>query len=234
MPQSGCRDTGRVKRQTQPDRRYSYEQQDWQLFIDKRTLPQKAGCEPRQLGRVVLKELVDNALDAGASSVTLSGDATSCTVADDGPGIEPDQVPWLFAVNRPLISSKLKRLPTRGMLGNGLRVVMGAVAALGGKISVTTRRRRYDLGTNTVTGATEILSASDVPEAPGVMVEVELPESIFNDRGFTFARRAIEIAGIGKVYDGPSMPSWYGKTGLEKVLRFFAAGLRKSGRCGAV
>jgi hypothetical protein len=41
-------------------------------------------------------------------------------------------VPRLFAVNRPLLSSKLKRLPLRGMLGHGLRVVMGAVAAFDG------------------------------------------------------------------------------------------------------
>jgi hypothetical protein len=79
-----------------------YERPDWRLFIDKRTLPQKAGCAPDQLGRVVLKELVDNALDAGAGTVTLTGDATRCTVADDGPGFDPDEVPRLFAVNRPL------------------------------------------------------------------------------------------------------------------------------------
>jgi len=101
--------------------------------------------EPNQLGRVVLKELVDNALDAGAVDVTLAGDERRCTVTDDGLGIAPDQVPRLFAVNRPRVSSKIKRLPTRGMLGNGLRVVMGAVAALGGTISVTTRGCRYDL-----------------------------------------------------------------------------------------
>ena len=33
-----------------------------------------------QIGRVVLKELVDNALDSGAQEVTLTGDANSCAV----------------------------------------------------------------------------------------------------------------------------------------------------------
>ena len=41
-----------------------YEQQDWRDFINRASLPRKAGCEPNQLSRVVLKELVDNALDA--------------------------------------------------------------------------------------------------------------------------------------------------------------------------
>src|SRR5262249_29657938 len=85
-----------------------------------------------------------------------------------GPGIAPFKLPRLFAVNRPLISSKLKRVPTRGMLGNGLRVVMGAVAALDGTISVTTRGRRYDLGVDTVTGETKVFAVADVPAVLGV------------------------------------------------------------------
>jgi hypothetical protein len=36
-----------------------YERADWQLFCRGETLPQQAGCEPDQIGRVVLKELVD-------------------------------------------------------------------------------------------------------------------------------------------------------------------------------
>ena len=122
-----------------------YERADWKLFLDPRTLPQKAGCEPDQIGRVVLKELVDNALDCGASEVTLTGDARRCTVSDNSPGLAATDMLRVFAVNRELVSSKLVRRPTRGMLGNGLRVVMGAVAALGGTISVTTRGHIYDL-----------------------------------------------------------------------------------------
>src|SRR4030081_2386612 len=113
-----------------------FERQDWTLFLDRATLPQNAGCQPNELGRVVLKELVDNALDTGAT-VTLDradrvDEMIGYVIADDGPGIDPVEVPRLFAVNRPLLSSKLKRLPLRGMLGHGLRVVMGAVGAFGG------------------------------------------------------------------------------------------------------
>ena len=96
-----------------------YERADWRLFIDPATLPQKAGCGPHQIARAILKELTDNALDAGANNVTLDGDLSRCVITDDGPGLDPVDVVRLFAVNRPLRSSKLKRLPTRGMLGNG-------------------------------------------------------------------------------------------------------------------
>jgi len=177
-------EAARIRKQQQRERMRTatapvlYTRQDWLLFINRNTLPQKAGCEPHQIGRVVLKELVDNALDAGAGEVTLDGDATSCQVTDDGPGI--DDVEMLFAVNRPLISSKLKRLPTRGMLGNGLRVVMGAVAAFNGKIAVTSRGHRYDLTVDTATGHTLV---EEMPALPtqGTRIEILFPQPLFDD-----------------------------------------------------
>jgi hypothetical protein len=39
-----------------------YERHDWRLFCDRLTLPQKAGCEPGQIGWVLMKELIDNGL----------------------------------------------------------------------------------------------------------------------------------------------------------------------------
>ena len=121
-----------------------FERDDWRLFIDPATLPQKAGCQPRNLRQIVLRELVDNALDAGAQ-VTLQQADNGWIIADNGPGLDPADVPRLFAVNRPLLSSKRRRLPLRGMLGNGLRVVAGAVAASEGSLAVETRGHRLTL-----------------------------------------------------------------------------------------
>ena len=122
---TSVRERNRERKRLQRERQHPivYERDDWQLFLDPETLPQKAGCQPDKLAALVLKELVDNALDAGADA-TLTSDGKHWIVRDDGPGIDPEQVANLFAVNRKLRSSKLKRLPTRGMLGNGLRVVM--------------------------------------------------------------------------------------------------------------
>jgi hypothetical protein len=65
-----------------------YSRDDWQLFLDIATLPPKAGVQPRDLPTLVLKELVDNALDAGAGDVTLSkvwrGSVLEYVIADDG------------------------------------------------------------------------------------------------------------------------------------------------------
>ena len=115
-----------------------FERDDWRLFVDPATLPQKAGCQPENLRQMVLRELVDNALDEGAKA-TLKRAGRGWIIADDGPGLDPLDVPRLFAVNRPLLSRKRRRLPLRGMLGNGLRVVVGAVAASEGELAVETR-----------------------------------------------------------------------------------------------
>src|SRR3954452_23744222 len=82
-----------------------HQTEDWELFLDRATLPQKAGCQPRMLAALVLKELIDNALDAGAAaSLCHDPEANAWIVSDDGPGIDPDKVAELFAVNRPLRS----------------------------------------------------------------------------------------------------------------------------------
>jgi hypothetical protein len=60
-----------------------YERHDWRLFCDRLTLPQKAGCEPGQIGWVLMKELIDNGLDAGVDDVAIHGDARTFTVCDD-------------------------------------------------------------------------------------------------------------------------------------------------------
>src|SRR3954452_2065734 len=132
---------------------FQFERPDWTVFRSVSTLSQKAGVPQHQLRRLVLKELADNALDA----ITTSGigrrvivgrtAAGAYCVQDDGPGLngEPEDIARLFSINRPLLSSKLWRMPMRGALGNGLRVVVGAVAASDGTLEVLTRNRRLVL-----------------------------------------------------------------------------------------
>ena len=98
---------------------------DWALFLHPDRLPQKAGCPRDRLRAMVLKELADNALDAGAEVTIEQLDADTWVVADDGPGLDRAEVARLLAVDRPLPSGKLLRRPTRGAVGNGLRVVTG-------------------------------------------------------------------------------------------------------------
>jgi hypothetical protein len=163
----------RKRQQRERDRNPFYRTEDWRLFTDLETLPQKAGCQPGDIRKIVLKELVDNALDAGAK-VSLTYTSATWIISDDGPGLDPADVPRLFAVNRPLDSSKLRRLPLRGMLGNGLRVVAGAVAATEGGLVVSTRGHRLSLAVCTTTGWTTVKSDEAIPHSPGLIVVVSL------------------------------------------------------------
>jgi hypothetical protein len=187
-----------------------YERDDWRLFLDPETLPQKAGCQPEQLAALVLKELVDNALDEGARA-TLNHDGTHWIVSDDGPGIDPDQVAMLFAVNRPLRSSKLKRLPTRGMLGNGLRVVM----AWARRLAVETRGQRLTLAVDDATGRTTITHRERIDRAPGLTVFVRVAD-VDDDH---LARVTLALAGQGAIYHGPSLPHWYGAADMARLMQ---------------
>jgi hypothetical protein len=121
----------------------------------------------------------------------------------------------LFAANRPLISSKLRRLPTRGMLGNGLRVVMGAVAAFNGKIAVTTRGHRYDLTVDTATGHT-LVEEMPALHTQGTRIELVFPEPLFDEDAYKNARTTIALKWSG--YPGGAHPRWYGPTALRETL----------------
>jgi hypothetical protein len=111
-----------------------FEREDWTLFRNIETLCQKAGVPKSKLSVLVCKELADNALDI-CSDCEIGYEGDFFYVKDHGPGLDPE----LFSICRPLRSSKYLRLPTRGALGNGLRVVAGSVIASGGELYVSTR-----------------------------------------------------------------------------------------------
>ncbi len=123
-----------------------FQREDWSLFRTLEGLQQRAGVPKERLRRLVRKELTDNGLDTGAEVSVGELPGGSYYIEDDGPGIEPGEVASLFSIARPMVSTKLLRLPSRGALGNGLRVVAGAVLASNGSLTVVTRAgpRRHD------------------------------------------------------------------------------------------
>ena len=116
-----------------PVQNLKFERADWTSFPHRRGAQQKAGVPADKLRRLVLKELTDNALDTGANVHVGELPDGGYFVEDDGPGIDgtPEEIARLFSIARPMVSTKLLRLPTRGALGNGLRVVAGARAGIG-------------------------------------------------------------------------------------------------------
>jgi hypothetical protein len=126
-----------------------FEREDWTSFRHIEGLTQKAGVSADILSRLVLKEITDNALDVGADLVEVGElpQRRGYFVEHNGRGIDgtPGEIARLFSIRWPMVSTKYIRRPTRGALGNGLRVVAGAVLASAGTLTVTTRGRRIQL-----------------------------------------------------------------------------------------
>lgn len=186
-----------------------FERQDWELFRTLEGLCAKAGVPRDKIASLVAKELMDNALDESDScDFGLLDDNAGFYVEDNGPGINPAEVADLFSIKRPLKSTKLLRLPSRGALGNGLRVVASAVLASGGTLRVYTRGQVMSLvpcqdGITTV----EVIGKYD---GVGTRVEVHLGRDTgaINSATLMWAGEAKMFSG-GQYYKGKTSPWWY-------------------------
>ena len=222
-----------------------FTREDWTKFRSLGELPRAAGVPVAELKKLVAKELADNALDAsGACRVGLSADG-AFWVEDDGPGISgtPGEIADLFSIKRPLTSSKQLRLPTRGALGNGLRVVSGYALAMGGTLTVCTSGRTLEL-TPQNDGGTRV--ASEYPsDRTGTSIEIRLGGGeVFTERDLIWARRAQVLAGA-PTYTGDTSPFWfdedaffelcqaYGGTARDLVGKFDGCKHPKSGTIAA-
>lgn len=193
-----------------------FEREDWKLFGNMETLPQKAGVPKSKLSLLVCKELADNALDTcGSCEIGFEGDF--CYVKDQGPGLDPE----LLAINRPLRSSKYLRLPTRGALGNGLRVVAGAVVASGGELYVATRGRNYRIHFQS-DGSARPESLGAYPEA-GTKISFTLGREPIDS---AWARLAIAYAKV-ETYRGKTSPYWYTSENFYELLQSYSGLLKE-------
>jgi hypothetical protein len=196
-----------------------FEREDWALFRTIEGLQQKAGVPKNKLPGLVLKELADNALDEGGQVRVGKLPNGGYFVEDGGGGIDgtPNDIARLFSISRPLVSTKLLRLPTRGALGNGLRVVAGAVLASGGKLTVITRNRRMELRPG-YDGTTKVLRTTEVDFPIGTRLEISFGPALPADQqALHWAQLACRLA-QGKVYVGRSSPWWYDTPQFQELL----------------
>ena len=105
-------------------------------------------------------------------------------IEDDGPGLDgtPEEIASLFSIRRPMRSSKLLRLPQRGALGNGLRVVAGAVLASEGSLVVITRNQRIKLRPE-ANGSTTVVSVTAAKRPVGTRIEIGFGPALPNEGG---------------------------------------------------
>jgi hypothetical protein len=186
---------------------FKFKREDWTLFRTVEGLQQKAGVPAMRLRRLVLKEIADNALDTDTRIEAGQIDGHIFYITDNGPGLDgtPQEIAELFSIARPLVSTKLWRLPTRGALGNGLRIVAGAVLASGGSLAVITHDRRIELRPER-DGTTTVVRTTKVKFLIGTRIEISFGPALPSDQAaLSWAQIAHHLA-QGTTYGGKSSP----------------------------
>ncbi|MDQ6943601.1 MAG: DNA mismatch repair endonuclease MutL [Candidatus Eremiobacteraeota bacterium] len=142
-------------------------------LLDSETIGQIAAGEVIERPLSVVKELVENALDAGATRIAVrvrGGGLVEIEVADDGAGIAPDDLP--LAVTRHATSKLadaggLTRVDTLGFRGEGL----ASIAAIA-KVTIVSRTADAEVATALDAHADELGEPRAVAGPPGTRVIV--------------------------------------------------------------
>ena len=185
-------------------------QEDWTRFLDPNGLAEKCGVPQNRFMQMALKELADNACDAGGATINAI-DANSCIISDNGSGISLDA----FDVKRPLVSSKHWRTGQRGALGNGLRAVMGAMYCLGGHLIVESRgtKHRVSVADNGETRL-ELLGYS---KRQGTAITVNAVGA--GGHAVNFAKTAINLQGGSVISAKKPSPHWFDRAAIIDLQR---------------
>jgi DNA topoisomerase VI subunit B len=116
-------------------------------FCSQKELVLQTGHPVEQWPLVVLKELMDNALDACeeadvAPAIKVEVRDGSITVTDNGPGLAPETVDSLLEFSVRVSSREAYVSPTRGAQGNALKTLVAMPFALDGASGTTTIEAR--------------------------------------------------------------------------------------------
>lgn len=109
-------------------------------FLQTSSLVSQTGQPIANFGDVVLKELLDNALDAAETAgaaphitvaVEVSGDVQKVAVTDNGTGIPAGVIERILNFDTLTSDKAAYRSPTRGLQGNATKTIIGMPFALG-------------------------------------------------------------------------------------------------------
>ena len=167
-------------------------------YFDARQLSTLTGVPQHEFASVVLKELIDNALDACETGVVAPHvvveveaqqahytDGTSrddglieITITDNGTGMPPDTVRKVLNFDTRTSDKAAYRSPTRGAQGNALKTVIGIPYALGyqAPIFITGQGVRHAIEPWIDPAGAVRVSHEEMPsEQTGTRIELTIP-----------------------------------------------------------
>ncbi|MFO7951650.1 MAG: DNA mismatch repair endonuclease MutL [Bacillota bacterium] len=142
-------------------------------ILDKNTAEQIAAGEVIENPASVVKELVENALDAGATKVEVAieeGGKHSITVTDNGHAIAPEEVPLAFqrfATSKLFALNDLDNLSSLGFRGEALP----SIAAVS-RVKLISRPKNALSGVQVTVNGGELAEKKEVGAPPGTKVQV--------------------------------------------------------------
>jgi len=160
----------------------------------------------------VVKELVENAVDAGATRVVVSvraGGCESIIVRDDGEGMSREDASLAFARHA---TSKIERLDDLiGIQSFGFRGEALASIAAAAEVELLTRRAEDDMATRVCTRGGVVVDVADAGSARGTQVDVRdlfgalparrkflrRPATEFGHAAEVISRMALAAPGVG-------------------------------------
>ncbi len=143
-------------------------------LLDTKTINKIAAGEVVESPKSVVKELVENAIDAGATSVTVEikeGGISYIRISDNGIGIPKDEVKTAFlrhATSKMSQIEDLEHIFTLGFRGEAL----ASIAAVA-QVEMTTKTQNEEMGTFIEINGGELKSIQDVSSMVGTTITVK-------------------------------------------------------------
>jgi DNA topoisomerase VI subunit B len=122
-------------------------------FCSEKELTAQTGHDPAEWPLVILKELMDNALDACEEAnvspkIEIAVGSGGIVLTDNGPGIPASTVEGILDYSVRVSSREAYVSPTRGAQGNALKTILAMPFVLGddhGQMDISTRGQRHEI-----------------------------------------------------------------------------------------
>lgn len=177
-------------------------------FASEKELVAQTGHQPGAWPLVILKELVDNAIDACeeagvAPAIKVTVDDDGITVADNGPGLPAETIEGILDFSVRVSSREAYVSPTRGAQGNALKTIIAmpfVVDGENGRVDIEAHGTRHliDMSVNRIRQEPVVAHSTEpIKRKSGTKIAVRVPVSPSSndeDIGTRFLQMANDFA----------------------------------------